>query len=75
MVDIIAERLKPQGELLIVTDVKTYAAHSVDVMNGLSGWKPLEHSKYHDHRVITGYEQKAIEEGRSITELSYQLLS
>ena len=75
MVDIIAERLKPQGELLIVTDVETYAAHSADVMNGLSGWKPLEHSKYHDQRVLTAYERKAIDEGRSITELSYQLLA
>lgn len=75
MVDIIAERLKPQGELLIVTDVETYAAHSADVMNGLSGWKPLEHSKYHDHRVITAYERKAIDAGRSVTELGFQLLA
>ena len=74
MINIVAERLKPQGELLIVTDVDTYAEHSKNVMKELNAWMSLEHSSYQDHRVITAYERKAIDAGRSITELGFQLL-
>lgn len=74
MINIVAERLKPRGELLIVTDVDTYAEHSKNVMKGLNGWMSLEHSSYQDHRVITAYERKAIDAGRSITELGFHLL-
>jgi len=72
MIDVIAERLSPKGELLIVTDVDTYAAHSIEVLEGMANWEYIERSNYHDYRVLTAYEKKALNEGRGITELSYR---
>tara|TARA_R110002096_G_scaffold27831_16_gene84661 strand:+ start:209 stop:934 length:726 start_codon:yes stop_codon:yes gene_type:complete len=75
LVEIIRQRLAPGGELLIVTDVEDYARHTEVILSTATGWEPVPRSSFHEHRSITPYEKKALEEGRQIHELSYRLIS
>jgi tRNA G46 methylase TrmB len=73
MVNVIAERLLPDGELLVITDVDAYAAHTSKVMSSVKNWTPTSYSRFNKHRIETNYEKKALAESRQISELSFQL--
>ncbi|MDF1740877.1 MAG: tRNA (guanosine(46)-N7)-methyltransferase TrmB [Verrucomicrobiales bacterium] len=72
MVAVIRERLQKNGHLLITTDVEVYADHCRDIVLSSPGWKEVDDSAFSRHRIITQYERKAINEGRSIHELKFQ---
>lgn len=71
VLDLLADRIAPDGHLLVATDVEDYARHAraeldahPDFIGGSSerpGWRPAE-----------GYEAKGAAAGRSIAELAYR---
>ena len=72
MVETIHRILQHGGELLFVTDVEDYAAHTEEVMNAANGWEKLEDSAWLSYRIETMYESKAKEAGRSIHQAAYR---
>lgn len=72
MVDLIRERLQENGHLLIATDVKEYADHCQSVFAKCNGWTQVENSELSHYRIVTPYERKGIDEGRSIHELKFR---
>lgn len=72
MVDLIHDRLHDDGHLLITTDVEEYANHCRTAVAACKGWVEVESSELSNHRVVTQYERKAINEGRAIQELRFQ---
>ncbi len=75
MVNVIAERLLPDGELLVITDVDAYATHTSEVMSSAENWTPTSYSRFNKYRIETNYEKKAFAESRQISELSFQIKS
>lgn len=73
MVEVLSERLLPDGELIVITDVAAYAAHTSEIMSSLKSWTPTSCSKFNEHRIKTNYEKKALASSRQISELSFQL--
>lgn len=71
VVELLADRLRAGGRLLLATDIDDYAHHARAVLDGhpafdggpsaRPGWRPVE-----------GYEAKGIDAGRTIVELAYE---
>ncbi|MEM1441910.1 MAG: tRNA (guanosine(46)-N7)-methyltransferase TrmB [Verrucomicrobiota bacterium] len=72
MLEVLRRTLLPEGECLITTDVDLYASHCRDVFDEAPGWETLTQSGWQAHRITTRYEEKAIAEGRGITELIFR---
>lgn len=72
MLEVLRESLLPGGECLLLTDVALYADHCRNTFGGAPGWEAVDHSNWHSHRIATLYEEKAIAEGRTITELIFR---
>jgi tRNA (guanine-N7-)-methyltransferase len=75
MVELIRERLVPDGEFSLATDVAEYARHCEKIFADVSGWRTIKSSRFQDYRIKTMYEQKGLDEGRSIHELAYRKIS
>lgn len=69
---LLEKRLVDGGELIIVTDVQGYAEHCNRVFSGKPKWNPIPGSPWLDSRIETGYELKAKEAGRSVSELVFR---
>ncbi len=72
MVNLIHERLQQNGHLLISTDVEGYAKHCREVISSCDGWTEVENADLSEHRIVTQYERKGIDEGRAIHELKFR---
>ncbi len=65
---LLARRMSPAGILHVATDVCAYADH-VRLVMAAAGWTEAPR---HDRHSVTHYERKALEEGRTVTELRYR---
>ena len=69
---LLERRLIDRGELVVVTDVQEYADHCQKGFWGKQKWDSIPDSPWLDSRIETGYEVKAREAGRSVTELVFR---
>ncbi|MDF1823559.1 MAG: tRNA (guanosine(46)-N7)-methyltransferase TrmB [Verrucomicrobiales bacterium] len=72
MLDLLHRCLIPRGECFIITDMIDYATHCAQLFDTSSQWQKIERSPFEGSRVLTKYEEKALREGREITELCYR---
>lgn len=72
MLETMHQTLVQGGECLVTTDVDDYANHCRTVFSESTDWTPVERSHWQVHRIETLYEQKALAEGRTITEMIFR---
>jgi len=72
MLNLLHRSLVPGGECLVTTDMSDYAEHCAQLFDASSQWEKVEHSPFQSSRILTRYEEKALAEGRSITDLCYR---
>ena len=72
VVELIRERLVPDGEFAFATDVAEYARHCEQVFADVPGWERINNSRFQDYRIKTLYERKGLDEGRNIHELIFR---
>ncbi|UOQ56158.1 tRNA (guanosine(46)-N7)-methyltransferase TrmB [Leucobacter allii] len=67
--------LRPGGRLRLATDIEDYAEHMREVLDdadGLARDFPGDWAERFAGRILTAFEQKGIDKGRSIRDLSYR---
>jgi|AP45_3_1055517.scaffolds.fasta_scaffold18730_2 tRNA (guanine-N7-)-methyltransferase len=77
LLDLLEKRLTPGSLMHIATDVRDYASHVVEVFSERERWTSLaapgeELVERPEWRPMTKYEEKGLEEGRSIHDLCYR---
>ncbi len=66
--DLVADRLRPEGDLLIATDQDFYAEHALEQLAAHGGWDVVVGERP-TWRPTDGYEDKGLAAGRAITDL------
>ncbi|MDR2538806.1 MAG: tRNA (guanosine(46)-N7)-methyltransferase TrmB [Bifidobacteriaceae bacterium] len=69
--ELCSKTLRPAGIMRIATDWLDYAEQIIEVFEQFPVFKPVEMAR---NRQVTKFEQRAIEAGRIVTELTYELL-
>lgn len=72
LLDLLSERMQPDGLLYIATDKRLYLEHVQSAIESVDGWVRAEgYGDRPDWRPVTKYEQRALAAGRQVYEMRY----